>query len=126
MFKSKSKKVNNAMLKEGLLAEGGGLTAANLAQLNGINDSRDEDVASKKSGKSDVTYIEGLKEFNKYGDLFQDLTHRVYVETDFDVVNIIISQDSKHTVAIVCENDEHFQIQCYSLTTFELKFKHEV
>jgi len=33
MFKS-SKKVNRAMLKEGLLAEGGGLTAQALAKLD--------------------------------------------------------------------------------------------
>jgi hypothetical protein len=138
MFKKKSKNPQKAMLKEGLLCEGGGLNAESLARLNQsrkkhkINDSDGEsDGLSGKSGSfkkskskmSDSTYIEGLENFKKYGDLFQDLTIRSYIDTHNDVINIIITYDSQNCVAIVNHKDEHFEVQGYSLTTFTNVFK---
>jgi len=49
-----------------------------------------------------------LKEFNKYGELFQDLTKRTYIDTQLEVVNIVITYDSKFCIAIVNDKDEHF------------------
>ena len=50
MFKKSSKNPNKAMLKEGLLCEGGGLNAEALAKLNqgnkGINNSEDGSMYS--------------------------------------------------------------------------------
>jgi len=85
MFKKKST-VNQAMLREELLPEGGGLTADALEALNqetSINASVAGGLlkSQKSRGGSDETRIEGLKEFNKYGDLFQDLTKREHVDT---------------------------------------------
>jgi len=68
---------------------------------------------------SDETRIDGLREFNKYGDLFQDLTRRVHVNTELDVVNIIITYDSRFCIVIANDKDEHFELQSYSLTTHE-------
>jgi hypothetical protein len=77
---------------------------------------------SVKSRTSDQTYIEGLKQFNKYGDLFQDLTRRTYVDTKYDVVSMMITYDSLLGVAIVIENDETFYLQAYNLDTNERVF----
>ena len=79
MFKKNKseKKAMKAMLKEGLLCEGGGLNANDLAKLNkdtNINCSDNSDyngsVRKSKSKFSDSTHIAGLENFNKYGDLF--------------------------------------------------------
>jgi hypothetical protein len=75
-----------------------------------------------RSKTSDQTFIEGLKQFNKYGDLFQDLTKRTYIDTIFDVVSMIITYDSKHAIAIVTESDESFQMQGYDLNTNDRVF----
>lgn len=78
---------------------------------------------SKKSKSSDQTVIEGLKQFNKYGDLFQDLTRRTWVDTLYDVVSIIITLDSKHCIAIVSMSDECYEVQGYDLDKASLCFK---
>ena len=134
VFKRKDNDNFTKMAKEGLLCEGGGLTAANLAKLGqtGINTSDngsyagsdvDRSVKKTKSRVSDSTHIAGLDNFKKYGDLFQDLTLRSAVDTGYDVVNVIITYDSKHCVAIVNNKDEYFELQGYSLTTYEQVFK---
>ena len=114
------KKMMKAMLKQSLLsgeqndfqAEGGGaINASNLASLAGSNllKSRVEDDAS--------THIEGFKEFEKYGELFQDLTTRSYIPTGKDIINIIITYDSKHAVAIMSNKPEVFAVKGYDLNT---------
>jgi hypothetical protein len=134
MFKKKSKNPNRAMLKEGLLCEGGGLNADALAKLNKggrINGSEagssfDGDRSSMRKSKSklsDSTYIDGLENFKQHGDLFQDLTLRSFVDTNYDVINIIITYDSQNCIAIVNKKDEHFEVQGYSLTTYQQVFK---
>ena len=72
---------------------------------------------------SDETNIDGLEAFDKYGPLFKELTKRTYVDTDMDVISIIITYDSKYCIAIVTAKDEHFQVQGYSLTTFKRVFE---
>lgn len=84
-----------------------------------------KNMVSMKSKLSNETKIEGLKEFNKYGDLFQDLTKREHVDTELDVINIIITYDSKYCIAIVNNKDEHFELQGYSLKTYGNTFKKE-
>ena len=39
-----------------------------------------------------------------------------------DVVNVIITYDSKLAIAIVNDMDEHFEVKGYCLNTYELKF----
>lgn len=51
------------------------------------------------------------------------MTLRTWVDTELDVVNIIITYDSKHCIAIVNDKDEYFEVQGYDLNTFEPKFK---
>ena len=108
--------------------EGGGLNAESLAALNrgnkGINNSDDGSAYSgegslrkSKSRLSDSTHIAGLENFNKYGDLFQDLTLRTAVDTVHDVINVIITYDSQSAIAIVNKKDEHFEVQGFSLVT---------
>jgi hypothetical protein len=126
MFK-KSKRVNDKMLKEGLLTEGGGLDASKLAQLEtGINGSGVNDptygLKKSRSTASDETRIEGLEQFNQYGDLFRDLTLRTWIDTQKDVINVVITYDSKHAITMVTEGSEHFEIQGFSLDTLEKVF----
>jgi hypothetical protein len=77
------KRVNDKMLKEGLLMEGGGLDASKLAQLETGNADNNPSYGLKKSKStaSDETRIEGLEQFNQYGDLFRDLTLRTWIDT---------------------------------------------
>ena len=129
MFKKKSKNPNKAMLKEGLLYEGGGLNSESLAKLNkgnrAINGSEvsgysgEGSVKKSKSRLSDSTYIEGLDNFNKYGDLFQDLTSRTAIDTEYDVINVIITYDSESILAMVNKKDEHFELQGYGLPSMK-------
>lgn len=102
------------------MAEGGGaINASNLASLAGSNvgKSRVEDDTS--------THIEGFKEFEQYGSLFQDLTSRNYIPTGKDIVNIIITYDSKHAVAIMSNKHECFALKGYDLNTQEEVFARE-
>jgi len=101
-------------------AEGGAaINASNLASLAGssLGKSRVEDDAS--------THIEGFKEFEQYGSLFQDLTSRSYVTTGKDIVSIIITYDSKHAVAIMSNKPEVFAVKGYDLNTQEEVFVKE-
>jgi hypothetical protein len=110
MFKgSKSKKVQKDMLKEGLLTEGGGLDASMLRKLNERNSEKTPSKKSKTKA-SDETEIVGLGEFNKYGDLFKDLTTRTFIDTQYDVVQIVITYDSRYAVALVNNHDVHFEV----------------
>jgi hypothetical protein len=47
------------------------------------------------------------------------------VDTVLDVINIIITYDSKFCIAIVNDKDEHFELQGYSLKTYANSFKKE-
>jgi hypothetical protein len=108
MFK---KKVNDDYLNADSLMEGGGLSKSDLKNLKGaaINGS-EEDAQSSGSKKTGLTDIQGFKEFEKYGNLFQDLTHRQMIQTDLDVISIVITYDSKFCIAIVNNKDEHFEL----------------
>lgn len=78
-----------------------------------------ENCIDKMSGKGSVTksrysedtHIEGQSELDKFGDLFQDLTKRTYIDTHFDVVSMIIAYGSKFCLAILNHSDEHFEIR---------------
>lgn len=78
---------------------------------------------SRKSTDKD-TVITGLPQFDASGNgqLFQDLTKRYYVVTEHDVINIIIAYGSKYCIAIVAEDDDRFELQGFSLTTFRRTF----
>ena len=116
------------MLKEKLLHEGGTtLDAKSLEKLNKEYALNNSEISRMLTGAirsklTDETKIQGLEQFNQYGDLFQDLTKRTFVDTTYDVVSIIITADSKNCVAIVNNQDNYFELQGYSLTTFEKIF----
>jgi hypothetical protein len=126
MFK-RNKRVQDKRLKESLLMEGGGLDASKLAQLEtGINGSGVNNptygLKKSRSTASDETRIEGLEQFNQYGDLFRDLTLRTWIDTVRDVISVVITYDSKHAITMVNEGSEHFEIQGWSLSTLEKVF----
>ena len=61
--------------------------------------------------KSAETHIEGLAQFNEHSELFRDLTLRTYVETgEGDLINGVISYDSKFCIVIVTKDEESFEI----------------
>lgn len=99
-------------LKESLL-EGGGLTAGALKMLDSVNDEINKSLKghgskSKMTKSSDQTHIEGLKQFSEHQQLFRDLTIRKFVDTTYDVVSMIITQNSRYCVAIVTRDEEYF------------------
>lgn len=60
---------------------------------------------------SDDTHIPGLDEFNKYGDLFQDLTKRNHINTfHLDVIEMAITYDSKFALCIVKKDELTFEL----------------
>lgn len=89
--------------------EGGDLNANNLAALDDQHAINNE-VSLVKSKVSDDTHIHGLPEFNKYGDLFQDLTKRNNINTfEMDVIEMIITYDSKLAITIVKKDELSFE-----------------
>ena len=119
MFKSDDR------YQKDISCEGGGLNKDALAAFNketGINNSGM--MMSKEDDEiSDKTHIEGLEEFNKYGDLFQDLTKRHIIETDhMDVIEMAISYDSKYCLCIVRKSDDEVQLIEFDLITYDRIF----
>lgn len=47
------------------------------------------------------------------------MVKRSKVDTDLDVVRVMITNDSARAIAICRASDEHFKIQIVSLTTYE-------
>jgi hypothetical protein len=77
--------------------------------------------------KAAETHIEGLPEFNEHADLFRDLTLRTFVETgEGDLINGVISYDSKYCIVIVTEDEERFEIQGYDIKRHNQIFAHEI
>ena len=90
-----------------------------------------ENVSSCDEAAHDAlkcTHMKGLPELEKdYGQLFKDLVKAQNVETDLDMINCIITYDSKHVVVI--QGDEriiHAHITAYTLKTYEQVFKIEL
>jgi hypothetical protein len=82
---------------------------------------------------SDVSIDGHLASFEEYGTMFSDLTKRQYINTELQVVSMIISYDSKMCVAI-CNMDDtreddvdksHYELQGYDLKTYDLIFRRE-
>ena len=65
-----------------------------------------------RSETSDETTITGLSQFDAggSGELFQELTKRYHINTEMDVINIIIAYGSKYCIAIVNELDTAFEL----------------
>jgi hypothetical protein len=95
--------------------EGGGLDQNALDKLNADFDKNNK-LVRQKTRTSDETRIEGLDQFQEHADLFQDLTKRRFIDTKVDVVNGIITYDSKNCVVICSKDDENMELQSYSLT----------
>ena len=110
------------MLKEGLLAEGG--MDEKFGAINASDANASELTQSMRKSKYVVgdTNIYGLPQFEEYADLFKDLTKRKFVDTGIDVIQIIITYDSQFAIAICCESDELFEMQGYSLKTYQQTF----
>jgi hypothetical protein len=86
-----------------------------LDRLNADFD-KDNKLARQKTTTSDETRIEGLDQFQEHADLFQDLTKRQFIDTKVDVVNGVITYDSKNCVVICSKDAENMELQSYSLT----------
>ena len=59
--------------------------------------------------------LDGLDQFKQHKDIFSHLTEKHKVRTEgFDVINIIITYDSKYAVAIVNDTEsgdvDHFEV----------------
>ena len=125
MFKKQSKKEKRAALHDCLL-EGGSeqkITAINQSEASSSRLS----ARRSSSSKSEMGELEThLQAFEQYGDLFTDLTRRQWINTELDVVQIVINYTSKYVIAIVNDKDEHFEIQEYSLDTYQKLFTREV
>lgn len=68
-------------------------------------------MRKSKSRLEDSTHIQGLEAFNIDGnDLFQDLTKRKFIDTEIDVVSMVIAYDSKRALAICNNKDEEFKL----------------
>ena len=99
------------------MPEGGGLDAGQLEKLNAARSAVGGSMRKSKSRLEDSTHIDGLQAFDVDGTgLFQDLTKRRFIDTEVDVVSMVVAYDSKRTLAICFKDDEEFQIQSYSLS----------
>ena len=94
-------------------------------------------IRSQAGASTAADAIVGLKQLEGHRNLFQGLVKRVKVCTgkmdeegqpdpELSVINIIITYDSKHCVALTAdERQEVTQIQLYSLSTFDAVFHFE-
>jgi hypothetical protein len=67
-------------------------------------------VREDESGKIDC-----MPQFKPYSHVFDDLTTKSNQDTTHPLVNVVITQNSKHCIAIAEKNDEHFEIQGFNL-----------
>ena len=117
MFKKQSKKEKKSALTDCLL-EGGGDESKITAINNSMSSSR-LSARRSSSSKSEMGELEThMQAFEQYNDLFTDLTRRQWINTELDVVQIVINYTSKYVIAIVNDKDEHFEIQQYSLENY--------
>ena len=68
--------------------------------------------------------LTGLEDFDQYGDKFRDLTTTNNIKTGYgiNVINCVITYDSKNCIAILSQNDKVFMLNGYDLTTFKKSF----
>lgn len=95
-------------------------------------------IRSQAGASSAADAIVGLKQLEAHRKLFQGLVKRVKVctgkldeegnrEPELNIINIVITYDSKHCIALTAdERQEITQIQVYSLTTFDAVFHFEI
>jgi hypothetical protein len=70
----------------------------------------------KLTGEDESGRIECMPQFKPYTNVFDDLTVKSNQDTTYPLVNVVITQNSKHCIAIASKNDEHFEIQGFCLT----------
>lgn len=112
-------------LGEGLLARQAQKTPGVASKKGATMDKifKKKQVEQKKDN-SDVFkgQLTGLDQFGEHKDLFESLTKRCFIDTKkLDVVQCIITYDSKNCVAILANNHEReyslFELHQYSLKT---------
>ena len=125
MFKKQSKKEKKSALTDCLL-EGGGDESKITAINNSMSSSR-LSARRSSSSKSEMGELEThMQAFEQYNDLFTDLTRRQWINTELDVVQIVINYTSKYVIAIANDKDEHFEIQQYSLENYQKLYTKEI
>lgn len=89
------------------------------------NEGRDEGSSSCKSREAE---LDGLPQLdNEYGDLFRDLCKATVVETQLNIINCIITYDSKHVISLsVDDRTINCKITEHDLVTFERIFELDV
>ena len=66
--------------------------------------------------------IDGIKMLRSNHQVFDDLTDRRYVETELDVISMVVTYDSKNLVALCSSVSDSFEVHGYSLSTFKRTF----
>jgi len=83
---------------------------------------------------SDETHIDGISQMQHHEDLFGNLTKRTFVDTDFDIVSVAITYDSKYAVCITAhdkfdkeskETVSKFKVVAVNLDTYKEYFTWE-
>lgn len=61
--------------------------------------------------------------FKNYRQLMNDLVHQRNIKTQFSIVNMGISNDSKAAIAVTKKNDREYYIKMYDIETKDLIFE---
>lgn len=78
-------------------------------KMSMINAKLNKEITKKMIDLNDTT-IHGLEQLSEHDSTFQDMTKRKYVETNQDVISMVMSYDSKLTLCITHELDQNFMI----------------
>lgn len=81
------------------------------------------------STQEDEVAVDGPKsyaKFKNYKSVFEDLTKHQKVDTPNDIVSMLITYDSTHTVAVTKNSDSLYFIKMFHLETYECTFKEKV
>ena len=89
-----------------------------------VDPSQKSGIKKTLSSKCSTVNLQGIRQLDvKYRDMFQDLVDTTELMTELDVVNCVITYDSKNVVLITTnERLTECNIECYSLKDFEEVF----
>lgn len=96
---------------------------------NRIGVMKDHDASRMSTEEDETTAVDGPKsyaKFKNYKSVFEDLTKHRKVDTPNDIVSMLITYDSTHTVAVTKNSDCLYFIKMFHLETYECTFEEKV
>ena len=66
--------------------------------------------------------IQPYSKFTNYKNIFDNLTKHQYIQTQYDIITMMISYDSTKTIAVTKKDDTEYYIRMFDLETYKMTF----